>query len=283
VSDAHGSRVLVFNPLDLEKAGGAPGVVAPKLKFPSPGAEIPAGKLTLVGTSIPNSQVQIILDDRSVAIVAADADGIWTLPIELIEPGAHVIVLHVFAWAPETGTVEAVSDPIQLVVLAGAGKEETPPAPPMPVLEEGGKLYVGELTLTGTGAPDSEVRVVVGGEPVGIAQVDADGNWSLSVALDEPGDYEVVVEALDSSGAVVATSEPAVLTIVDIITITPTVVGCSLPPGSCTGDTFTVRPGDTLGCISRCAGVALEALLAANPEIADPDLILPGQIIVIPR
>ncbi|MDI6871437.1 MAG: LysM peptidoglycan-binding domain-containing protein [Bacillota bacterium] len=45
---------------------------------------------------------------------------------------------------------------------------------------------------------------------------------------------------------------------------------------------YVVQPGDTLSAIARRFGVSLAALLAVNPEIADPDLIFPGQLIRIP-
>jgi spore coat assembly protein SafA len=46
--------------------------------------------------------------------------------------------------------------------------------------------------------------------------------------------------------------------------------------------TYTVRPGDTLSDIAERFGVSLDALIAANPQISDPDRIFPGQVINIP-
>jgi spore coat assembly protein SafA len=46
--------------------------------------------------------------------------------------------------------------------------------------------------------------------------------------------------------------------------------------------TYTVQRGDCLWNIARANGVSLEALEAANPQIANPDLIFPGQQINIP-
>lgn len=46
--------------------------------------------------------------------------------------------------------------------------------------------------------------------------------------------------------------------------------------------TYTVRPGDTLSGIAEGFVVSLQALEAANPQIANPDLIFPGQVINIP-
>ncbi len=53
-----------------------------------------------------------------------------------------------------------------------------------------------------------------------------------------------------------------------------------IPQGS---GAYTVRQGDTLNGIASRHGVALENLLAANPQINNPDLIYPGEQISIPR
>ncbi len=54
----------------------------------------------------------------------------------------------------------------------------------------------------------------------------------------------------------------------------------TFPP--CPGEIYIVVQGDTLFKIAQRFGVTLEALLAANPEIVNPDLIFPGQKICIP-
>lgn len=55
-------------------------------------------------------------------------------------------------------------------------------------------------------------------------------------------------------------------------------------PGS-GGDrnTYTVQRGDTLWEIARDHGVSLQALIQANPQIANPDLIYPDQAITLPE
>lgn len=55
------------------------------------------------------------------------------------------------------------------------------------------------------------------------------------------------------------------------------------PPPPCPGGfIYTVQPGDTLFLIAQRFGVSLDALLAANPQITNPNLIFPGQQICIP-
>lgn len=48
------------------------------------------------------------------------------------------------------------------------------------------------------------------------------------------------------------------------------------------GFIYIVKPGDTLTSIARTFGVTVEQILAANPQITDPNMIFPGQRICIP-
>jgi spore coat assembly protein SafA len=52
--------------------------------------------------------------------------------------------------------------------------------------------------------------------------------------------------------------------------------------GGSTSGNYTVKSGDTLWDIARAHGVSLSALERANPQIANPDLIFPGQHVIIP-
>lgn len=45
---------------------------------------------------------------------------------------------------------------------------------------------------------------------------------------------------------------------------------------------YIIQPGDTLFAIARRFGITLAELLAANPQIDNPDLVFPGQRIIIP-
>jgi LysM repeat protein len=46
---------------------------------------------------------------------------------------------------------------------------------------------------------------------------------------------------------------------------------------------YVVRPGDTLWKISKVTGVKLHLLMAANPQIQNPNQLHPGDVIVIPE
>jgi spore coat assembly protein SafA len=54
-------------------------------------------------------------------------------------------------------------------------------------------------------------------------------------------------------------------------------------PVPCPGGTiYMVKSGDTMFEIARRNNITLSALIAANPQIHDPNLIFPGQVICIP-
>lgn len=54
------------------------------------------------------------------------------------------------------------------------------------------------------------------------------------------------------------------------------------PPATCSGRLYRVREGDTIFRLAIANGVTTEAILAANPQITNPDVLLEGQVICIP-
>jgi spore coat assembly protein SafA len=63
------------------------------------------------------------------------------------------------------------------------------------------------------------------------------------------------------------------------IVCVPTTAPPTCPPGTFS---YTVQPGDSMFTIAQRFGVSLNALIAANPQIPDPSLIFPGQIVCVP-
>ena len=58
--------------------------------------------------------------------------------------------------------------------------------------------------------------------------------------------------------------------------------GSGYVPGSAYGGTYTVRWGDTFRKIAARLGYNVNDLIAANPQVWNPNLIYPGQVIYLP-
>ncbi|MGE5553778.1 MAG: SafA/ExsA family spore coat assembly protein [Betaproteobacteria bacterium] len=69
--------------------------------------------------------------------------------------------------------------------------------------------------------------------------------------------------------------------VVQVEVVVECVIVSPCPPGT-TMRLVIVQPGDTLWKFSRRYGVPLEAIIRANPQIPNPDLIYPGQKVRIP-
>jgi len=57
-------------------------------------------------------------------------------------------------------------------------------------------------------------------------------------------------------------------------------VPVTCPPGF--QGRYTVQPGDTMFFIAQRFGVSLQALISANPQISNPNLIFPGDVLCVP-
>ena len=64
--------------------------------------------------------------------------------------------------------------------------------------------------------------------------------------------------------------------------MTVTAIDRSATAGSAAPHSVTVRRGDSMSAIAAHHGVSLRALIAANPQVRDPDLIHPGESLRLP-
>ncbi|GIK41856.1 MAG: hypothetical protein BroJett011_56890 [Chloroflexota bacterium] len=110
---------------------------------------------------------------------------------------------------PPTATPEPTATTAPATVEATAEAEIAAPVVNLP----GGEVTPGQVVLTGTGEPGSEVEIVIDGRVVGKTTVGGDGTWSYTADLPEPGDYQIGVQNVDADGQVIAASEPVALTV----------------------------------------------------------------------
>jgi hypothetical protein len=93
---------------------------------------------------------------------------------------------------------------------------------------------------------------------------------------------ETTTPTITPPSATEAASAPAATSPTPTPTLqaTPECVG---PTGIDQGEVWIVGECDTLHRISQLTGIPFAALVAANPQIPDPNIIFPGQVINLPR
>ncbi len=132
----------------------------------------------------------------------------------------------------------------------------------------------GNAIVSGSAEPGSKVVVYLDNKQVAEVEADAKGDWPARLeGVIEPGVHDLRVDQLDAEGQVVARVQ------------TPfaraNLAGLVLQDGQ-----VIVQPGNSLWRIARRVygqGLRYSVIYQANSgEIADPDLIFPGQIFTIP-
>jgi len=270
VIDASGKPVSASGPLSVVLAAPTPAIVTPVLTSPSGNDKLATGAVTFKGTGSPGSEVEIVVDGKTVGKTRVGGDGIWSFNAELGQPGTHEVKTRTL---DATGKIVAESASVSVSVAVAVVK----PAITSPIACA--SLPSGPMALVGTGKADDELEIVDGGQVVGTVKVGADGQWRFTYKP-ASGERELLARAkgnpdIASNVLKVTVASPALL---------PTTGGvCVGPKGRIEGNTYIVGVCDTLAQISRIAKVGLEALLAANPQIKDANLIYQGQVIQLPR
>jgi hypothetical protein len=245
-------------------------VAAPVLVSPVSGDKLAAGPVTFKGTGTPGSEVEILVDDKAAGKAVVGSNGAWSFQVDPGQPGAHQVRVRAL---DATGQPVVESAPVSLSVVVVAVK---------PVIKSptaGASLPSGQVALVGTGKADDEIEIVDGSQVVGTAKVGADGQWRFSYTP-TAGQHELLAR-LKSDPSVA--SDPLRVTVAASMVLPTTGQACAGPAGQLKGDVYIVGACDTLTWIGESTGISLEALIAANPQIRNPDWIYPGQVIRLPR
>ena len=183
----------------------SPAVPATMPTVDLPSAELFTGSVTLLGTGEPETDITILLNGEPFVQTTVDSGGLWSATGTIDEPGNYEVVVNVL---DADGNVVGSSDPVTIPIV-GLGDEVIPPTFDAPIAE----LTSGELILSGTGEPGSIIEIMLDDEVIGSATVDENGFWAWAGTIEEAGDYQVVINALDGDDNILASSEPAPLTI----------------------------------------------------------------------
>lgn len=166
------------------------------------------GTLKLAGTAVPSTTLDIIANDASLGQTVADAAGAWSFENKL-EPGDYNVVVRTL---DASGAKLNESKPLTVNVPQ--------PAAATPQFSQPEVAADGSLTLAGSAQPGATLDVLANGNSLGTAVADAAGAWTFASQLG-PGDYNLVVRTLDTSGAAVNETAPVAVSVAAQPTATP--------------------------------------------------------------
>jgi nucleoid-associated protein YgaU len=214
----------------------------------------PQGGAVIAGRGTPGAEVTILSDGAEIGQATADGQGAWVLTLATpLPPGPHALTLHERTAAGQLLASEGS------VLMAVPMPSPTAPLPPLAVLTapqqaprvlqgppgggttKPGQLGLGaldydahgDLTMSGTAAPNSTVRLYSDNRLIGEVHTDKEGRWTLTpeaISPAAPGTTPAATPGPVTPGT--ATSGPA----------TP---GTATPGTAALGTAASTAPGAT--------------------------------------
>lgn len=273
-----------------------------------------AGSGLIAGRAAPGARVVVMADAAPVAEAEIGADGQFALFVDL-PPSARPRAITLAALDAEGAPARhaapvilaptippppaAAADPAPAAVAPDAATPFPAAAAPPPLalrasengvdvlqrprLAENAPVALDALSYDAAGAarfqgrarPGATVRVTLDGDLAAETRADAQGEWLIGAqAVIEPGDYTLLVEERDAGGALISRVE------------SPFRRDAQAQGAPGPGE-IVVQPGATLWGISFARygnGARYAVIVEANRAlIANPDLIFPGQVFVLPE
>ncbi|PZA07359.1 hypothetical protein DNA98_09190 [Meiothermus sp. Pnk-1] len=261
-----GSAGMASEALPLEvKAPPLP----PQITSPQAGSLVQPGALALEGRGTPGDELEVFAGEQNLGRTTIDAEGRWRFTVTAKTGTARYEVRRVGEPTGPSVSVQVAEQPVERPLV----NNSIPPKPralctgPFAVTApQDGATVPRNFRLTGTGGPEgSEYTVYINGRPRWFVRVNNRCAWGMT---SDPGvgtfRYEFRKRG-NPSGPVLAS-------------LTLTVPGAAQP----IRQTYVVQENDALERIARRYGISPNDLLAANPQIKDPDQIFPGTRLVIP-
>ena len=154
-----------------------------------------ANQLTLTGTAVANSTVNIYDGTTLLGTTTSNSSGAWTIKTTTLVNGSHSFT----ATDTVSGTTSAASAALAVIVdtVAPAVKES--------IAHDTGSSSTDKITsndmLTGSGDPNAVVHFTVDGKAIaGTATADASGTWTFTPTSLADGSHTIVASEADAAG-----------------------------------------------------------------------------------
>jgi nucleoid-associated protein YgaU len=270
----------------------------------------PDGSTVIAGRAQPNATVTVMDGDQKLGETQADRQGNFVfLPATPLAPGPRALHLN---QRTDSGTSSEGAEQLVLVVPPRNDTTAQPPlavltapntapvvlqqgAPAAPTATTGtaapprlGLAIVdydaaGDISFAGSAPPGATLRAYVDNQPIGTATADRAGNWGLHASgRIAAGEHKLRLDQIGPTGAVTARVESPFRREARV----SAPVASTQPGNTKPGGSIVVQPGDSLWLLARNvygAGPRYTAILSANrAEIREPNLIYPGQVLLMP-
>jgi LysM repeat protein len=237
------------------------------------GATPAAGILALSGSGTPGAEVEILDGNTVIATVTLSDHGTWTYEGEA-EAGDHALSARYAGDA--ASQTEAINVTLGAALTVSAS-------------EDSATLDAGTLALNGTGAPGAEVEILDGDMVIATITVGDDGTWTYEGEA-EAGDHALSARYVGDAASQTEAINVTVDKVTEATTETPSpddndTKSCrtgEIPLGEDRGDTYVVARCEFMALIAARTQVKLANLIAVNPQVANVNLIYPGQILNLP-
>ena len=169
------------------------------------------GTLNLTGSAEANSTVKVYDGTTEIGTATANASGGWTYTTGVLATGSHSLTAQATDAAGNTGAASSA-----VTVSTNASPTPAPaPRPDAPKIisfsNDSGTVGDGvtndnTVTLTGTAAAGSAIRVYDGATQIGTATADSSGAWSYTTAALSDGKHPLAATATTAGGMSPASS-----------------------------------------------------------------------------
>jgi nucleoid-associated protein YgaU len=256
----------------------------------------PDGRTVIAGRAVPGAEVTVLDNGQPIGTVTADPQGEWVLtPDQPLPPGAGALSLvarqpgasettrseaTVAVIVPERQPAAGAAPEGSVAVLLPRSGEAAPKTLQLPsrtpqhlVLDIVEYKAAGDVDFSGRADPAAKVEIYVNDGLAGSAATDASGNWAARLGSGVPvGRYHLRLKA-NVGGQTIA--ELAII------------LRRAAPGELASGDYIAVVPGNNLWHFAQRSygeGMRYVEIYRANQQqIADPDLIYPGQLLALPE
>lgn len=201
--------------------------VAPTVSMSTSASTLASTKVAqLAGTAEANSTVTVFDGATKIGTVTANGSGAWTFTTAALATGSHSFTAKAMDAAGNTGVASTA-----LGVTVSASTPNAPNAPAIVSFSNDsgvagdGITNDNTLTLTGTAAANSTVKVYDGATQIGTTTANASGSWSYITSVLNDAKHLLTATATNGTGQTSAASTTLAVTIDTTAPGAPTIDG----------------------------------------------------------